>query len=634
MSSVQVESDIPMEADESSKMATASVADKQYGSDSESILEDMKQLEIQKKKVTEDDTENVAYTINTPSTAPQDADGNTQNTVEIVSKPTVIEDFIRNFLISNEMHDALDVFQREWYNKLQRDDEITAIAKIPDIYIQREKLESTVKTLRSNLERMEAVTERVKNTWDGLRKERDYHRMHHRRVLQEKKELIKQLKRLKKYCDAFEPTISSLRIKYENAKKEKMLFRIDRDKMAVKLDAMEEQIRNIQENYMDHNQNTGRREKRGGHSTTRSGSMRQSMDKHAMKRTSSSSLTGTGTSRSSRSNNSKQVKGEMNTTNSLPTFSTANPFLLEEETVEPVQIEKLNLFKTLNVHQHAVSKLALHPTKDIVATTSDDMTWKLWNLPSGELIMSGEGHKDWVSAASFDPVGAHLATSSGDCTVKIWDFAKSRCVATLEDHTSVVWDVQYHFESPQFVVSCSMDHTVKLWDIEHTKCRQTYRGHVDSVNCVEFQPYSNHIVSGSGDKTISFWDCRSALCIQTFYGHRNSINHVAFNRRCDEIVSCDADGMVKIWDIRMIKERQQINSGKLVHPSSHCIFDASGKRVVVASDDAMVKVYDAETGDLLESLAGHQDSVNGVALSHSNKMLMSCSSDCTVRLWQ
>merc|ERR1719153_1551143 len=138
-----------------------------------------------------------------------------------------------------------------------------------------------------------------------------------------------------------------------------------------------------------------------------------------MKRTSSSSLTGTGTSRTSREgrvNNPKSSKGrgdELNTTNSFPTFSTANPFLLgadEEETVEPVQIEKLNLFKTLNVHQHAVSKLALHPTKDIVATTSDDMTWKLWNLPSGELIMSGEGHKDWISAVSFSPAGSHLAT--------------------------------------------------------------------------------------------------------------------------------------------------------------------------------------------------------------------------------
>ena len=403
--------------DGGSTAISANPSDKHYGSDSESILEDMKQIEIQKKRMKE--SENISNALNVPSTAPQQHPAALESAVEIVSKPTVIEDFIRNLLISNEMHDALDVFQREWYNKLQRDDEITAIAKIPDIYIQREKLEASVKTLRANLERMESVTERVKNTWDGLRKERDFHRMHHRRVLQEKKELIKQLKRLKKYCDAFEPTISSLRMKYENAKKEKMLFRIDRDKMAVKMDAMEEQIRNIQENYIEHNNqgqhkgstkgNSVRNSVRNSMRNSRGHSTRSSMAHTATKQMKrSGSLTNTGTM--------KQKPNEMATTMTFPTFSTANPFLVgveEEEQMEPVQIEKLNLNKTLNVHQHAVSKLALHPTKDIVATTSDDMTWKLWNLPSGELIMSGEGHKDWVSAASFDPVGAHLATSSG-----------------------------------------------------------------------------------------------------------------------------------------------------------------------------------------------------------------------------
>eukprot|EP01084_Bolivina_argentea_P064754 118044_1 len=542
-------------------------------SESEAILEDMKQLDVEKKE--NEDKENCS------------------KKVQIKSSPTVIEDFIRNFLISNEMHESLDVFQREWYNKLQRDDEITAISKIPDIYHQKEKLESKVKYLQQNLDRMESITAKVKKTWDNLRKERDFHRMHHRRVLQEKNELMKQLKRLKKYCDSYEPTIHSLRVKYENAKKEKMLFRIDRDKMSVKLDAMEEQIKNIESNYTQNNKS----------------------------------------STSSKRSCTQQINMK---SSSFPTFSLRNPYLdsSNDENVECVNVEKFSLSKTFSVHKHAVSKIALHPTKDIVATASDDMSWKLWTIPSGELIMSGEGHKDWISSLSFDPSGAHLASASGDCSIKIWDFAKSCCVATFEDHTSVVWNVKYHFESSNFIVSCSMDHTAKLWDIEKSKCKQTYRGHVDSVNCVEFQPYSNNIVTGSGDKTISFWDIRSALCIQTFYGHHNSVNHVSFNKKCDEIMSCDADGVVKIWDIRMIKEKKQINTGKYVHPCSHVIFDESGQRAVVASDDALIKIYDTTNGNHIESLAGHQDNVNCVLFSHNNKMLISCSSDCTMRLWQ
>jgi len=593
------------------------------GSDSEAILEDMKQLDLEKKSL--DEIDDPKPTSNANQEANPDLDPSKpqepESVANVVLKPTVIEDFLRNFLISNEMHESLGVFQREWYNKLQRDDELTAIAKIPDIYIQREKLEASVKHLRGNLERMESVTSKVKSTWDALRKERDFHRMHHRRVLQEKNELIKQLKRLKKYCDSYEPTIASLKSKYENAKKEKMLFRIDRDKMAVKLDAMEEQIRGLQQNYME--QKESRQSAASNSKSKASTSSLSSKQSNAMKRSSSRETAAT--------SNSQQTQSS---TASFPSCSASNPYLERDFEVDVVCVEKFSLQKTLSVHKHAVSKMALHPSKDIVATASDDMTWKLWNLPSGELIMSGEGHKDWISAVSFSPAGSHLATASGDCTVKIWDFARSQCVATLSDHTSVVWGVSYHLECANFVVSCSMDHTCKLWDIEAAKCRQTYRGHVDSVNCVAFQPYSNHMVSGSGDKTISFWDLRSALCIQTFYGHHNSVNNVAFNRKCDEIISCDADGIVKIWDIRMIREKKQINTGKFVHPSSHVIFDESGKRAVVACDDALIKVYDTESGEHIESLAGHEDGVNCVMFSHQNKMLLSCSSDCTLRLWQ
>lgn len=36
-------------------------------------------------------------------------------------------------------------------------------------------------------------------------------------------------------------------------------------------------------------------------------------------------------------------------------------------------------------------------------TGSDDKTWKMWHLPKGDLIMSGEGHTDWVAGVAFHP---------------------------------------------------------------------------------------------------------------------------------------------------------------------------------------------------------------------------------------
>ena len=47
--------------------------------------------------------------------------------------------------------------------------------------------------------------------------------------------------------------------------------------------------------------------------------------------------------------------------------------------------------------------LAIHPRKQILATSSDDNTWKMWAVPGGEIIMTGEGHTDWVSECDFHP---------------------------------------------------------------------------------------------------------------------------------------------------------------------------------------------------------------------------------------
>jgi hypothetical protein len=98
-----------------------------------------------------------------------------------------------------------------------------------------QELEDEVASLRKELSEAKSIATRASATWDKFRKERDFHRMHHKRVAQEKNKLLTDLRRLKEHYAKYEPTILELKKKYETLMKEKMMALLERDKLAARV---------------------------------------------------------------------------------------------------------------------------------------------------------------------------------------------------------------------------------------------------------------------------------------------------------------------------------------------------------------------------------------------------------------
>mmetsp|Transcript_3256 Transcript_3256/g.2808 ORF Transcript_3256/g.2808 Transcript_3256/m.2808 type:complete len:95 (-) Transcript_3256:762-1046(-) len=94
---------------------------------------------------------------------------------------------MRNFFTKYKFKRTLEAFQQEWY-EMTRKGKFSAndLGNIPDVYLKNDKLEEKIETLTSELNMAKIAAEKAKATWDKLRKERDFHKMHHSRVQQEK----------------------------------------------------------------------------------------------------------------------------------------------------------------------------------------------------------------------------------------------------------------------------------------------------------------------------------------------------------------------------------------------------------------------------------------------------------------
>jgi len=524
-----------------------------------------------------------------------------------------------------------EMFAAEWAD-LRDAGQLPTAAQIGVVPSERvaaraEAGEAKIGALERELSATGAVAHAARDSWEKLRRERDYHRMHHQRVLQEKEALVRDLKRLKKHYHSFEPALHAMQQKYEQATKEKMMMRLERDKVKAKNEELEEHIK-----VLEQAQGAGlpaQESKEDDASAAASASMTKKL-----------SATGGAGGEKKRLKNGAHPKDsplpppEMH----APSVAAAAQALAAQSVgmvdAAPQNYARFALRKTFKAHRAAISSLALHPTRPLLATASDDGSWKLFSIPKGELLMSGEGHKDWLAGIDFHPHGgALLATASGDKTLKLWDVAQARCSATFTEHAAAVWDVAFHSGGDLFA-SASMDHTAKLWDLASNRCRQTFRGHVDSVNSVGWQPHgSGVLVTASGDKTVSLWDSRTGLCVQTLYGHANAVSSASFSAQGDAIVSADADGVVKLWDVRLLGERAHLRSlgGQAVNDARFS--PGAGGVVALASDDHTVKLFSSADAKHLADLQGHEDAVQAVLFDPQGQFIVSAAADHTFRIW-
>lgn len=114
-------------------------------------------------------------------------------------------------------------------------------------------------------------------------------------------------------------------------------------------------------------------------------------------------------------------------------------------------------------------------------------------------------------------------------------------------------------------------------------------------------------------------------------GHFGRVTSASYSPDGRRIVSASGDKTVRIWDAETGAELKTLKGHTdMVYSASH---SPDGKRIVSASSDETIRIWDAETGAELKTLKGHTGWVCSAVFSPDGRRIVSASVDGTVRIW-
>lgn len=229
-----------------------------------------------------------------------------------------------------------------------------------------------------------------------------------------------------------------------------------------------------------------------------------------------------------------------------------------------------NIKEGLNEH-HSYSVPYFDPTfqggvqivsedQKLFAAALENFDINIYDYVSGDTLhtFSASSHTAWIHVIAFHPDGSQLVTTSRDNTAKVWDIRTGEELLTLE-HEAWVWGVDYSPDGSR-IVTTGMDQTARIWDATSGDQVMTLPGHADWLVSASYSDDGRLIAIGE-DQLATIWDASTGEELATLSGHTGLVPFVVFSHDGTLLVTNSMDGITKIWDTKTGEELLSLDTG-------------------------------------------------------------------------
>ncbi|XP_052330682.1 kinesin-like protein KIF21A isoform X4 [Oncorhynchus keta] len=328
--------------------------------------------------------------------------------------------------------------------------------------------------------------------------------------------------------------------------------------------------------------------------------------------------------------------------------------------INPVPSSKGSRSATLQcVHVaegHTKAVLCVDSTDDLLFTGSKDRTCKVWNLVTGQEIMSLTGHPNNVVSVRYS---SSLVFTVSTSYIKVWDIRDSaKCIRTLTSSGQVTpGDAcasttnrtvtipagenqinQIALNPSGSVLYAAAGNSVRVWDLRRFVSTGKLTGHLGPVMCLTVDQSGNGqdlVISGSKDHYIKLFDVTEGALGAISPTHNFEPPHYdgieSLVVQGDVLFSGSRDNGIKKWDLDRKDLLQQVPNA---HRDWVCALGVvpGSPALLSGCRGGVLKLWHADTLGALGELKGHESPINGISTNSSH--LFTASDDRTVKIWR
>ncbi|XP_027138646.1 kinesin-like protein KIF21A isoform X7 [Larimichthys crocea] len=328
--------------------------------------------------------------------------------------------------------------------------------------------------------------------------------------------------------------------------------------------------------------------------------------------------------------------------------------------INPVPSTKSSRSATLQcVHVaegHSKAVLCVDCTDDLLFTGSKDRTCKVWNLVTGQEIMSLTGHPNNVVSVRYS---SSLVFTVSTSFIKVWDIRDSaKCIRTLTSSGQVsVGDAcasntsrtvtipagenqinQIALNPNGTVLYGAAGNSVRVWDLRRFASTGKLTGHLGPVMCLTVDRSGNNqdlVITGSKDHYIKLFDVTEGSLGSISPTHNFEPPHYdgieSLVIQGDILFSGSRDNGIKKWDLDRKDLLQQVPNA---HRDWVCALGVvpGSPALLSGCRGGVLKLWHTDTLGTLGELKGHESPINSISTNSSH--LFTASDDRTVKIWR